>query len=217
MKVVVVASGDLDRRDAALLESADLVIAADGGASAVERLGRAPDSLVGDLDSTDPALVERLAAAGTRIERHPTDKEASDAELALEAAFAAGAGETVLLGATGGDRLDHAVANLLMLADPALAGRDIRIAHGPTTVRVLRGGERMVLVGAAGDLVSLLPIGGDAAGVRTEGLRWALDGEPLAFGRSRGLSNEVRTAPASVTLDAGTLLIVETVTRGTSV
>jgi len=216
MKMVVVASGDLDSRDAAVLDGAGLVIAADGGATALERLGRVPDRLVGDLDSTDPGLVERLAAGGTSIERHPTDKEASDAELAVLEALEGGDGETVLLGAIGGERLDHAVANLLMLADPALAGRDLRIVHGATTVRVLRGGERIVLVGEAGDLVSLLPVGGDAAGVRTDGLRWALDGERLPMGRSRGLSNEVLDAPASVTLEAGMLLVVEIATRGAS-
>jgi thiamine pyrophosphokinase len=214
MKVVVVARGDLDSRDAAVLYGADLVIAADGGAAALDRLGHPPDRLVGDLDSTDPRLVERLAAAGTSVERYPIDKDASDAELAIAAAIGAGADETVLLGAIGGDRLDHGVANLLLLADPTLAGRDVRIVHGPTTVRALRGTERIVLTGEAGDLVSLLPIGGDAEGVRTEGLRWALEGDPLPMGRARGLSNEVTTAPASVTLEKGTLLVVETARRG---
>ena len=216
MKMVVVASGDLDARDVAVLDGAGMVIAADGGASALDRLGRAPDRLVGDLDSADPGLVKRLAESGTSIERHPTDKDASDAELAVLEALEAGDGETVLLGAIGGDRLDHAVANLLMLADPAMIGRDLRIVHGPTTVRALRGGERMELVGEAGDLVSLLPIGGDADGVRTQGLRWPLDGERMPMGRSRGLSNEVLAAPASVTLETGSLLVVETAVRGAS-
>ena len=214
MKVAVVASGDLDPTDATMLDEADLVIAADGGATALDRLGRRPDRLVGDLDSTDPSLVERLAAAGTQVERHPTDKDASDAELAIAAAMAAGADEIVLLGATGGDRLDHGIANLLLLADPALAGRDVRLVHSSTTVRVLRGGERMILVGGARDTVSLLPIGGDATGVRTEGLRWELDGDAVTMGRARGLSNEVVTAPASVRLERGTLLVVETAARG---
>jgi thiamine pyrophosphokinase len=79
---------------------------------------------------------------------------------------------------------------------------------------VVRGGERMVLLGGVGDTVSLLPIGGDADGVRTEGLRWTLAGETLAMGRSRGLSNEVTSTPASVTLERGTLLVVETAARG---
>ena len=216
MKVVVVASGELDARDASRLDGADLVIAADGGAESLDRLGRRFDLLIGDLDSTGAALVERLAEAGTRVDRHPTDKEASDTELALGAAIAAGASEVVLLGATGGDRLDHELANLLLLADPGPDVRNVRLVRGPCTVRVLHGGARLGLAGAPGDLVSLLPIGGDASGVTTDGLRWALAGETLRMGRSRGLSNEVTGPPASVSLERGTLLVVETALRGAS-
>ena len=62
------------------------LVAADGGAAWLDGAGRRPDLLVGDLDSAHHALVERLSAAGTVIERHPADKEASDTELAIEAA-----------------------------------------------------------------------------------------------------------------------------------
>lgn len=214
MKVVVVASGRLEAIDVAHLDNADLVIAADGGAESLDALGRRPDLLVGDFDSVSPALAERLEASGTGVERHPADKERSDTELALESAVARGATQIVLLGAIGGDRLDHELANLLLLADPGMAGRDVRIASGSSTARVLRGAERLALVGSVGDLVSLLPIGGDASGVTTAGLRWALEGAPLGLGRSRGLSNEIVVPPASVSLEQGTLLVVETALRG---
>jgi len=210
MKVVVVASGELAESDAAWLDDADLVIAADGGAASLDRFGRAPDVLVGDLDSVEPGLVARLAAAGTTVERHPVDKEASDTELAIEMAVGAGAEAVVLLGAVGGPRLDHELANLLLLADPALAGHDVRAVRGGTRVRAVNGGERLGLEGSSGDLVTLLPVGGDATGVTTEGLRWPLDAATLRLGRSRGLSNEVVKQPASVRLTGGTLLVVET-------
>lgn len=209
MKVVVVASGELDAADVSLLDGSDLVIAADGGADSLAGLDRRPDLLVGDLDSISPAVLARLEAAGTRIERHPIDKEASDAELALETAFTAGATEVVLLGTMGGDRLDHALANLLLLAGPSLAGRDVRLVHRGSTARVLRGGERRTLSGSVGDVVTLLPLHGDAAGVRTEGLRWPLHGAALSVGPSRGLSNEIVAEPASVELAEGLLLVVE--------
>ena len=63
-----------------------------------------------------------------------------------------------------------------------------------------------------GDTVSLLPLGGDVAGVTTAGLRWPLAGATLRVGRSRGLSNEVVAAPASVSLEDGSsaLLVVHT-------
>jgi thiamine pyrophosphokinase len=210
MKAVVVASGQLEPNDAEWLDDADLVIAADGGAGSLDRLGRRPDLLIGDLDSIEPSLAERLAERGTPIDRRSPDKEASDTELAVEAAFAAGASEVVILGAVGGERLDHELANLLLVADPALAERGVRVVRGSTTIRALPRGGRLELAGAVGDLVTLLPIGGDTAGVTTAGLRWPLAGATLRMGRSRGLSNEIVSTPASVRIDAGTLLVIET-------
>jgi thiamine pyrophosphokinase len=214
MKTVVVAHGALEPRDLNELDDAELVIAADGGANALAERGFSPHAVVGDLDSIEASLAERLGADGARIERHPTDKDASDAELALERASAAGADEIVILGALGGPRLDHEVANLLLLADAAWAGRSVRLVRGSSTTRVVRGGESLELIGGVGDVVSLLPIGGDAAGVRTAGLRWPLHGERLRLGRSRGLSNEVVAPPASVSLDDGMLLVVEIRAQG---
>lgn len=214
MRVVVVASGAIEPADAAWLDGADQVIAADGGASSLDRMGRVPDRLVGDLDSTDADLVERLRGGGVAIERHPSDKDASDTELALEAAVASGATELVLLGALGGQRLDHELANLLLLADSAFADVDLRLIRGTTTARVLHGDSVLALEGRPGDIVSLLPLARDAAGVTTDGLRWPLAGATLRAGRSRGLSNEVVATPASVRVRSGTLLVVETSTEG---
>jgi thiamine pyrophosphokinase len=214
MRIVVVASGALAPGDDAWLEGADAVIAADGGAATLDRLGRRPDRLVGDLDSAPRSLVERLETAGTRIDRHPIDKEASDTELAVRVAIDDGADRVDLLGATGGDRLDHELANLLLLADPALAGAELRAIVGSTTVRAVRGGERLALDGGVGDLVTLLPIAGDADGITTTGLRWPLDMATLRVGRSRGLSNVVVGPDASVTLIDGVLLVVETASTG---
>jgi thiamine pyrophosphokinase len=210
VKAVVVADGEPDARDADQLVDADLIVAADGGARWLDAMGIRPHLLVGDLDSVDAHVIERLAADGVAIERHPADKDASDAELALDRALASGADEVAVLGALGGERLDHELANLLLLADPSRRVRDLRVVRGGTVVRALQGGERLSLRGAIGDLVSLLPIGGEAEGVRTAGLRFPLDGESLRLGPSRGLSNVITDQPASVSLERGTLLVVET-------
>jgi thiamine pyrophosphokinase len=214
MKVAVVASGELEASDARWLDDADLVIAADGGAGSLDTLGRAPDLLVGDLDSVEANLVERLTAAGTRVHRHPADKEASDTELAVEMAFELGATAVVVLGAVGGARLDHELANLLLLADPALAGRDLRAVHGGTQVRALHANGSLAISGSPGALLTLLPVGGDATGVATDGLRWTLEGATLRMGRSRGLSNEMTGSAASIRITGGTLLVVETAAGG---
>lgn len=210
MKAIVVAGGNAAPEDAALLSGAELVIAADSGAQWLQARGVLPDLVIGDMDSIDPRLLERLAAEGVEVERHPVEKDASDVELAMSRALAAGASDVVIIGALGGERLDHELANLLLLADRRWDGVELRIARGTTTARALHGGNRGELDGEAGDLVTLLPVEGDATGVRTEGMRYPLVGETLQSGRSRGLSNEVAHAPASVSLEGGTLLIIET-------
>jgi thiamine pyrophosphokinase len=214
MKAVVVADGEPDPGDAIHLADADLVVAADGGARWLDAIGVMPGVLVGDLDSLDPQQVDRLERAGVRVERHPAAKDASDAELALHRAHESGAEEILMLGGLGGDRLDHEIANLLLLADPRMGNRDLRLVRGGTTVRVAHAGHGLRLNGRVGDLVSLLPIGGDAEGVRTEGLRFPLNGEHLVLGPSRGLSNVVVAQPASVSLERGVLLVVETKSKG---
>ena len=215
MHAVIVAGGDTDPADARHLAGADLVIAADGGAAFLEAIGRRPDMLVGDLDSVDAALAKRLAAAGVAVERHPAAKDATDAELAIDRAVDAGARRITVIGAFAGKRLDHELANLLLLTDRAWATAtdDLRMVRGGTTVRALHGPGRLEIEAGPGATVSLLPLGGDAAGVATTGLRFPLNGEPLRLGRSRGLSNEVVEPRASVALEAGVLLVVETDTE----
>jgi len=210
VKAIVVAGGDAVAQDAALLSGADVVIAADSGAHWLEASGAPPDLVIGDMDSIDPALLERLIARGIEVERHPAEKDASDVELAVSRAVGDGADRVVILGAFGGGRLDHELANLLLLLDRRWDGIDTRAVRGGTTVRAVKGEGRRELDGSAGDIVSLLPIEGAATGVRTVGLRYPLDGETLQSGRSRGLSNEIEKAPASVSLEGGALLIIET-------
>ncbi|MDP9250891.1 MAG: thiamine diphosphokinase [Chloroflexota bacterium] len=216
MKAVIVAGGEPLPADKAQLAGADFLVAADAGASWLVDAGATPDLLVGDLDSIPSDLLAQLEAAGVPIERHASDKDASDAELAVDRAVAGGAEEVVVIGALGGERLDHELANLLLLADPTLPTTlvDLSIVRGGTQVRAVRGPGRLELRGAVGDLVTLLPLAGDAGGVSTGGLRYPLDGEPLRFGRSRGVSNVVEGARASVSLESGTLLVIETSREG---
>jgi thiamine pyrophosphokinase len=209
VKAIVVAGGDAAAEDAAQLEGADLLIAADSGLAWLDALAIRPQLVIGDMDSVDPRLLERVAAEGVTIVRHPADKDASDAELAVAWAIREGADEVVLIGAVGGSRLDHELANVLLLADPGWLPARLQVVVGGTSIRPLHGGGQLELNGAPGDGVTLLPVNGDAVGVRTSGLRYPLAGETLPIGRSRGLSNTIQGPPASVSLERGTLLVVE--------
>lgn len=194
-----------------------LVVAADGGARHAAPFGVRLDRWVGDGDSIDPAELARLAAAGVAIEHAATDKDESDTELALLAAIRAGADAVVILGGLGGVRVDHALANVGLLRHPELAGRSaclydemasrISLISAPDPAG---GAVARELGGREGDLVSLLPWGPAAEGVRTEGLRFPLHGEALPGGPARGLSNVRSAAVARITVESGWLLVIET-------
>jgi thiamine pyrophosphokinase len=119
----------------------------------------------------------------------------------------------VVLGALGGPRLDHELANLLLLAHPRLDGLDVSVVDGQTIARRIGttdGPGRADIVGAPGDLLTLLPIAGPVDGVTTHDLRYPLRGETLHPGPARGLSNELLAPTASVTTERGRLLVVHT-------
>jgi thiamine pyrophosphokinase len=182
-----------------------LVIAADSGVDHALALGFRVDLVVGDLDSADPASLDRARADGAVVERHPTDKDATDLELALIAAGDRSVHDVVVIGGAGG-RLDHFLANALVLASPTFAHLRVVARVGEAELHVVR--DRTELAGAVGDLCSLLALGGPAHGVRTAGLRFPLHDETLLPGSTRGVSNELLDPIAEVTLDRGVLLAV---------
>ncbi len=221
LHAVVVADGDVPSRtalDAAWpgwADGVELVIAADGGLLRARSLGLTPAILVGDLDSLELAVVADAERSGIEVERAAVDKDESDAELALLEAVRRGATRVTLLGAFGGPRLDHALANLWVLAHPALVGLVLVLLDERTRAFLVTApgpaGEAVArrLPGPVGATISLLPHGGDVIGVTTSGLRYPLLDEPLLVGPARGLSN-VRVAPdAGITVRSGRLLVVE--------
>lgn len=185
-----------------------LIVAADGGAHIAAHFGLRPHIIVGDMDSVAPEHLTALEADGVETVRAPAAKDETDLELALTLAAARGADPIIVIGSVGG-RLDQTLANVYLLALPALDGRTVRMAAGREEVALLRPGTHVVH-GAAGDTVSLLPIGGTADGVRTEHLAYPLHGETLYFGPARGVSNVMLGAQATVALERGYLLLIHT-------
>ena len=182
-----------------------LVIAADAGVAEAERLDFHVDLLVGDLDSASPEAVARVEASGGSVQRHPVDKDASDLELAMEAAVAAEVRRIVVVGGDRG-RLDHLLGNAFLLASDRWADVEIEAVLGDARLWVVRG-ERTI-DGEPGRLVSLYAVGGPARGVTTAGLRWSLTDGELLPGSSLGLSNEFVSTHATVRVREGVVLAI---------
>jgi thiamine pyrophosphokinase len=141
------------------------------------------------------------------VRPHPAEKDETDLELAIWFALREEFSSILIVGGLGG-RTDQIVANLSLLADPALREYDIRIDDGREEALCVR--ESAILLGAAGDVVSLIPFGLAAEGVVTEGLQYPLREETLLPSRTRGVSNRMTESKAEISLERGVLLCIHT-------
>lgn len=187
------------------LPSPDLVIAADSGWYTARCHGIVPHELIGDLDSIGPDDIDEAIRLGVEVHRFPSDKDATDLELAVDRAVAQGAEHVVVIG-PGGGRLDHQLGELLLLASPRLADLVIDARLGRAWVHRVRGGPRTIR-GRPGAGLSILAIAGPAT-VTTTGLRWQLSAEQLDPGSTRGISNEFEHDTATVGTEHGTVLVI---------
>lgn len=206
-RVIIFANGSLPspEKARALLQEGDILLGADGGTHHILSLGLLPHAVIGDFDSLSPQLLQSLAKQGVALHRYPADKDETDLELALRHALEYRP-HTIRIIAALGARLDQTLGNLALLTAPWLDEVDLRLEDGLEEVFLVR--KEAVLQGQIGEIVSLIPWGGPAEGVVTEGLRWALRGETLYPYRTRGISNELIQPQAHICLDRGTLLVV---------
>lgn len=206
MPVLLFANGEIEDVEwiRPFLENAPVIIAADGGTRHLYQLGTPPQVVVGDMDSLTADLRRWLEAFDVQFITHPPAKDETDLELALLFARQYGR-EIYLFGALGG-RLDQTLGNIFLLAHPALHGVDILLMAERERAWLVDG--QCEITGEPGDVVSLVPLGGDVVVGRTEGLRWPLVEETLAFGPARGISNELTAVTATVEVTSGKLLCI---------
>lgn len=207
-RFVLFANGELPSPDYArsLLSDGDFLIAVNGGTRMAWELQVIPHLLIGDSDSLPDHLQQWLTTHQVPRQQFPRDKNATDFELGVDHAISAGAGAILCIGLTG-HRIDHTVANLSALTLAHEAGLHVEAVSGEEHIYLVS--DELLLEGEAGQTVSLLPWGGEAKGVETEGMHWELNRETLHWGHTRGVSNEMERAHARIRLESGLLLVCQ--------
>lgn len=207
MSVLIFANGQLTVGEWVFeaLAKATIVLAADGGANHLYALGIIPDTVIGDQDSLLKPIAEWLSKMAVPRIQHPPEKDETDLELAIQYAVDNYDDEIVILGALGG-RADHMLANMMLLTHPSWRDRSIKLLTHSETIGLCT--SSYTIDGTVGDLVSLIPVGGDVTVKATSGLKWELRESVLTFGFPRGISN-VMTAPvAEIAIKEGALIVV---------
>jgi len=177
----------------------DYIIAADSGYLHAKGFGVTPDVLLGDFDS-----LQELPA-DIPIHRFPAQKDATDTELAVRFAREQGCRDFLLLGATG-SRMDHTLANILLLAalQPGETGAVVDEQN-----QIWLTDSHLSIPAQPGTLLSLIPLTA-CTGITTANLAYPLHNAALRVGQEVGIgvSNIVLESPAKVTLSGGKLLVM---------
>ena len=176
------------------LAAAPCLVAADGGADRVMRLGQRPEAVIGDLDSISPGSRRALGAAVHLI----SEQDTTDFDKALRhiaAPFVLGLGFS-------GARLDHGLAVLNAL-----------VRHPDRRCLILGQGDvtflappQITLRLPVGSRLSLFPM--RAVSGQSTGLRWPIGGLDFAPDARIGTSNEVAARAVHLSFDAPGMLVI---------
>ena len=175
------------------------VIAADGGLRHTEKLGIAPDAVLGDFDSLG------FCPEGANV--FPVEKDDTDAMLAVRLGLDRGCGEFLLYGSLDGPRLDHTLANFQTLQFLAEHGAAGYLIGNTTMVTVVKNGKITFPAGLSGT-ISVFCMGPDAVGVTEKGLFYGLENGTLSSGFPLGVSNHFTGEAAEISVKNGSLLVL---------
>lgn len=175
----------------------DFVVAVDGGLIHCDRMGIAPDLIIGDLDSTPKELLAKYSRI--RLVQFPTDKDLTDLEIALQEINSLEVDKLTIFGGMGG-RTDHYLYHLHLLS--RMPGK--LFLESEKELQFVIQNEVNIFC-KPGQTISLIPLFGQAKNVTTEGLKWQLK-EASLDSNFMSLSNICLSHQVKVKVDSGSLL-----------
>ena len=208
-KIAILAGGD----SALLPKDHDVYIGVDGGCLKLLEQGLPLDIAVGDFDSVSETDLRQIQTQAKQVIQSIPEKNDTDLELALKAAFEAypEAGVTVY-GAFGG-RLDHFLSNIFLPTDPYLTPymEQIQLVDGQNRLIYRPAGYHEIQPDPAMSYVGFMPVG--EGYLEITGAKYPLHQENYFLKAMYG-SNEFLDQPIQVSLDRGYLVIVYSKDRG---
>lgn len=208
MKAVIIAYGEAGEAEAAMDEilSSDYIICADGGGEFAYRHGITPHYLIGDFDSINQEVLNNLVGNGIEIIRYPKDKDYTDTEICVYKALELGCEDICILGGIG-SRIDHSLGNIGLLHLIAEKGASGYIISRSSEIYLCR--DKIRLTGKIGDIISIIPLSGDAKGLKSRGLKFELGNMDIEFGKPIGISNEMTDDKCLIEIEKGEILVIK--------
>lgn len=180
------------------------IVACDAGYRNAGILGVTPDLIIGDFDSAP-----RPPENGHTIVL-PHVKDDTDTHYAARWLMQQGAKSVTMLGALGGARMEHTLANLATGLYLAKGGVQVRLADERSELHYLLPGHPLTLDRADWMYLSLFPLDGPLTGVDMSGVFYPLSQATLTPDFPLGVSNEFTAPQAHLSCISGSGLVILT-------
>lgn len=179
---------------------------ADGGADYCYRAGVRPTYIVGDMDSVSVHAKNWLSEIKVPAYIFSVEKDFSDTQLAIEAIFAEGYEEIIVLGALGG-RMDHEMANMMLLTAYGRQGQSLVFLDDQNALRYVGFGKHFI--SRCNGYIGIVPFSDEGMTLSIEGLYYPLAHTDVPFGESRLVSNVFKNeTEACITIERGDGILV---------
>lgn len=203
-RCVIVSAAPLDECMKKQIRPQDFIIACDAGYKSVRNILKAePDVILGDFDSA-PEPKEKGALVLPRV------KDDTDTHYAAKLAVEKGFSKILMLGALGGKRMEHTIANLSTGLWLAKQGVDVMLQDANSRVQFLLPGGSLYLPHAEDEFFSIFPMEGKAEGVSESGAKYCLEDAVLTADYPLGVSNETLPGGAQISVKQGSLVVIRT-------
>ena len=204
-RCVIISACPVSPELAEALRPDDFIIACDAGYRNCAPLGRRPNIIVGDFD-TAPCPEQQ----DDDIIVLPHVKDDTDTQYAAHWLLEHGYDEITLLGALGGARLEHTLANLATGLYLAKNGVNVLLANERSELRYLVPGRELILQRRDWKYLSLFPMEGRLTDVCIRGAFYPLENAKLTADYPLGVSNEFIADTAQLQCSDGCGLVVLT-------
>lgn len=180
------------------------VIACDAGWKNCKKLGLISDLVLGDFDSSEAPKQDGVVVL-------PKEKDDTDTHYAARQAVAKGFDQVLMLGALGGARMEHTLANIGTALWLEQQGVHTTLMNEKSRVSVVLPSEVRTFVRSGYQYISLFPLEGKVEDITLTGAKYPLQHASLDMSYPVGVSNEWDLDKITIQTQKGALLVVETI------
>lgn len=207
VRAIIVTGGSLGDWVTSWIVQTDILIGCDRGALYLIEHGYSPHIAVGDFDSvSNDERISIRQSSSHYIDYDPIDKDKTDTEIALDWALSQYFDEIIILGALG-SRFDHTLANIHLLKKAVDQGGLCKIIDPYNEILLIN--QTTTIKKGNYTYVSLLSLSDIVSGVSLLGFKYPLHKATLKNGQTLGVSNILLTQEATIELEQGYLLVIQ--------